>query len=210
MNNIDLEILGSPPFLNILNELDFNNTLNLNYKLGNNSKKVGVKVLFVDNLKIKEVKNYIIKNEPIILFLKNKDYIKKNYLRLLDFHISLELPIEILSFKEILNILVTKYTFFKKSKIIIKDYEIDSNTRCISRQNIKTKLTEKELELILALKNNNGLNKSFLLRSIWKHNFDLDTHVLETHLHRLRKKIYKYFKDRDFITEKNSLYYLKD
>jgi len=95
MNNIDLEILGSPPFLNILNELDFNNTLNPNYKLGNNLKKVGVKVLFVDNLKIKEVKNYIIKNEPIILFLKNKDYIKKNYLRLLDFHFSLELPIEI-------------------------------------------------------------------------------------------------------------------
>ena len=62
MNNIDLEILGSPPFLNILNELDFNNTLNPNYQLGNSSKKVGVKVLFVDNLKIKEVKNYIIKN----------------------------------------------------------------------------------------------------------------------------------------------------
>ena len=122
MNNIDLEILGSPPFLNILNELDFNNTLNPNYQLGNSSKKVGVKVLFVDNLKIKEVKNYIIKNEPIILFLNNKDYIKKNYLRLLDFHISLELPIEILSFKEILNILITKYSFFKKSKIIIKDY----------------------------------------------------------------------------------------
>ena len=133
MNNIHLEILGSPPFLNILNELDFNNTLNPNYQLGNSSKKVEVKVLFVDNLKIKEVKNYIIKNEPVILFLNNKDYIKKNYLRLLDFHISLELPIEILSFKEILNILITKYSFFKKSKIIIKEYEIDSNTRCIFR-----------------------------------------------------------------------------
>ncbi len=210
MNNIHLSILGSASFTNILNELEFNNILKTTSKLNHNEKKTLVKILFVQNLKIKDVKNYLLENEPIILFLNNKDYIKKNYLRLLDFHISLELPIEILSFKEILNILITKYSFFKKSKIIIKDYEIDSNTRCISRQNIKTKLTEKELELILALKNNNGLNKSFLLRSIWKHNFDLDTHVLETHLHRLRKKIYKYFKDRDFITEKNSLYYLKD
>jgi DNA-binding response OmpR family regulator len=47
-----------------------------------------------------------------------------------------------------------------------------------------------------------------LLKSIWKHSLDLDTHAFETHLHRLRKKIYKYFKDEDFIIEKNSLYYL--
>jgi hypothetical protein len=85
MNNIDLEILGSPPFLNIFNELDFNNTLNPKYKLGNSSKKVVVKVLFVDNLKIKEVKNYITKNEPIILFLKNKDYIKKKLFTVIRF-----------------------------------------------------------------------------------------------------------------------------
>ena len=132
----------------------------------------------------------------------------KNNLKLLDFHVNLELPIEILSFKEILNILITKYNFFKKSKIIIKNYEIDSNERSITKQNIKVKLTEKELELILVLNNNNGLNKSLLLKSIWKHNLDLDTHVFETHLHRLRTKINKYFKDKNFIVEKNSLYYL--
>ena len=78
----------------------------------------------------------------------------------------------------------------------------------LAKEKIKVKLTEKELDLILALNNNNGLNKSFLLKSIWKHSLDLDTHAFETHLHRLRKKIYKYFKDDDFIIEKNSLYYL--
>jgi len=98
--------------------------------------------------------------------------------------------------------------FLKKSKIIIKDYEIDSNERSITKKKIKVKLTEKELDLILALRNNNGLNKSFLLKSIWKHSLDLDTHAFETHLHRLRKKINKYFNDKDFIIEKNSLYYL--
>ncbi len=208
MNNIHLSILGSETFLNILNELEFNNVINSNNQLNHNNKKILVKILFPENLKIKEVRNYLLKNEPVFLFLNDKDFIKKNNLKLLDFHVSLELPIEILSFKEILNILITKYNFFRKSKIIIKDYEIDCNERSISKQKIKTKLTEKELELILALNNNNGLDKSFLLKSIWKHSLDLDTHAFETHLHRLRKKINKYFKDNNFIIEKNSLYYL--
>jgi DNA-binding response OmpR family regulator len=208
MNNIHLSISGSDLFSSILNELDFNNILELSSQLNHNNKKILVNILFTENLKIKDVKNYLLKNKPTILFVYHRDYIKKNNINLLDFHVVLELPIEILSFKEILNILITKYNFFKKSKIIIKDYAIDSNERSITKQKIKAKLTEKELELILALNNNNGLNKSFLLKSIWKHSLDLDTHAFETHLHRLRKKIYKYFKDEDFIIEKNSLYYL--
>jgi DNA-binding response OmpR family regulator len=208
MNNIHLSIFGSTLFSNILNELEFINTLN-SYNISNNrDKKILAKILFAENLKIKELKNYLLKNEPTILFLSDKDYVKKNNLKLLDFHVCLELPIEILSFKEILNILITKYNFFKKSKIIIKDYEIDSNERSISKKKIKVKLTEKELELILALNNNNGLNKTFLLKNIWKHSLDLETHAFETHLHRLRKKINKYFKDKNFIVEKNSLYHL--
>jgi DNA-binding response OmpR family regulator len=208
MNNIHLSILGSASFTNILNELEFNNILNPNRQANHNEKKVLVKILFTQNLKIKDVKNCLLQNEPIILFLNHKDYIKKNNLNLLDFHVCLELPIEIFSFKEILNILITKYNFSKKSKIIIKDYEIDSNERSITKQKIKVKLTERELELILALNNNNGLNKTFLLKSIWKHSLDLDTHAFETHLHRLRKKINKYFNDKNFIVEKNSFYYL--
>jgi hypothetical protein len=210
MNNVHLSILGSSTFTNILNELEFDHILNPNSKLSHNNKKILVKILFVENLKIKEVRNYLLKNEPVFLFLNNKDFIKNNNLKLLDFHVSLELPIEILSFKEILNILITKYNFFKKSKIIIKDYEINSNERSITKQKVKVKLTEKELELILALNNSNGLNKSFLLKSIWKHSLDLDSHAFETHLHRLRKKINKYFKDENFIVEKNSFYYLTD
>ena len=209
MNNIHLSILGSTTFSNVLNELQFNNILNQNNISNHSDKKILVKILFAENLKIKEVKDVLLDNEPIILFLNHKDYIKKNNLKLLDFHASLELPIEILSLKEILNILITKYYFFKKSKILIKDYEIDSNERSITKQKVKVKLTEKELELILALNNNNnGLNKSFLLKSIWKHSLDLETHAFETHLHRLRKKIYKYFNDKNFIVEKNSQYYL--
>jgi len=211
MNNIYFQIFGSTIFSNILNELDFNNILKASNQTNYNEKNNLVKILFVDKLNIKDVKNYLLKNEPIILFLNHKDYIKKNNLKLLGFHLNLALPIDILSFKEILKILITKYNFFKNSKIVIKDYVIDSNERCIIKQKTKVKLTEKELELILALNNNNnGLSKSFLLKNIWKYSSDLDTHAFETHLHRLRKKINKYFKDENFITEKKSSYYLVD
>ena len=202
MINNHLTILGSEAFSNILNELEFSNTIN------DNNKKFLIKIIFAENLKIKQVKNYLLENEPAIIFVTHKDYLKKNNLHLLDFHVCLELPIEIISLKEIINILITKYSFFKKSKIIIKDYEIDCNRRIVTKKKVNIKLTEKELELILTLNKSNGLNKSSLLKSIWKHNYVLETHALETHLHRLRKKIYKYFKDENFIIEKDSVYYL--
>jgi DNA-binding response OmpR family regulator len=167
-----------------------------------------VRIIFLEKLSLPDAKKYFLENVPTIFLLKNKDYLKKNNLKLLEFHISLFIPVEILSLREIINILLTKYNFFKKSKILIRDYEIDSNERSIIKEKIKVKLTEKELELILALNNKNGLNKSFLLKSIWKHSIDLDTHAFETHLHRLRKKMNKYFNDNNFIVEKNSLYYL--
>jgi DNA-binding response OmpR family regulator len=78
------------------------------------------------------------------------------------------------------------------------------------KNGIKAKLTEKELNLILILEKNNGLKKSFLLKSVWNHSLDLDTHAFETHLHRLRKKMKKFFKDTRFIIEKKSLYYLSN
>jgi DNA-binding response OmpR family regulator len=167
-----------------------------------------IRIIFVEGLQLTKVKKLFLNNKPTIFLLNNNNFLIKNKLRLLDFHVSLILPIEILSFKEILNILLTKYNFFRKSKIIIKGYEIDSNQRLIMKNGAKAKLTEKELELILALNKSNGLDKSFLLKNIWNHNSDLESHAFETHLHRLRKKINNIFKDNKFVVEKNSKYYL--
>ena len=208
MNNIHLHIIGSKCFSDLLNELDFNYSISFDKNLKYNDKNFLVRIVFVENLQLLEIKKLFLVNIPTIFLLNNKDFLKKNKLTLLDFHISLSTPIEILSFREILNILLTKYHFFKKSKIIINDYEIDSNQRIITKSKIKVKLTEKELELILALNKNNGLEKSFLLKNIWNRSSDLESHAFETHLHRLRKKINKFFKDSKFIIEKNSLYYL--
>ena len=208
MNNIHLHIIGSESFFNLLDELNLNYTISFDKNLKYKNQNFLVRIIFLEKLSLSEAKKYFLENVPTIFLLKNKDYLKKNNLKLLEFHISLFIPVEILSLREIINILLTKYNFFKKSKIIINDYEIDSNQKVIARDGIKTKLTEKELELILTLNKSNGLKKSFLLQKIWNHNSELETHAFETHLHRLRKKIDKFFKDKKFIIEKNSSYYL--
>ena len=210
MNNIHLHIIGSETFVSILDELDFSYNISHDKNLKYNNQDLFVRIVVVEKLQLIEIKKYLLENIPTIFLLSNKDYLKKNKLSLMEFHVALFVPIELLSFREILNILITKYNFFKKSKIIINGYEIDSNQRVIMKNGIKAKLTEKELNLILILKKNNGLKKSFLLKNIWNHSSDLETHAFETHLHRLRKKMNKFFKDTKFIIEKNSLYYLSN
>jgi len=210
MSNIHLHIIGSDSFYKLIKELDLNYVISLNSDTKYNIHHSLIKIIFVEELPLEQLKKLLFDNVPTIFLSNNKNFLIKNKLRLLDFHISLILPIDLLSFKEILNILLTKYNFFKKSKIIIKGYEIDSNQKIIMKKGIKAKLTEKELDLILTLSKNNGLNKSFLLKNIWNHNSDLESHAFETHLHRLRKKINNIFKDDSFVIEKNSKYYLLD
>jgi len=208
MNNIHLHIIGSETFVSLLDELDFNYNISSNRNLKYNNQDLFVRIIVAEKLQLIDIKKYFLENIPTIFLLSNKDYLIKNNLKLMEFHVALFVPIEVLSFREILNILITKYNFFKKSKIFISNYEIDSNQRVITNNGVKVKLTEKELELILTLNKNNGSEKSFLLKNIWKRSADLDSHAFETHLHRLRKKINKFFKDSKFIVEKNSLYYL--
>ena len=209
MNNTHLHIIGSKIFTSMLGELNLNYNISSGENLKFNRQDVFVRIIVVEKLQLTEIKKFFLENTPTIFLLNTKDYLIKNKLNLKEFHVALFLPIEVLSFREILNILITKYNFFKKSKIIINGYEIDSNQRIIFKNNIKTKLTEKELELILTLNQKDGLDKSFLINNVWKRSSDLESHAFETHLHRLRKKINKFFKDRDFIIEKNSLYYLR-
>jgi len=210
MNNIHLHIIGSQTFTSILDELNLNYNISSGENIKYNDRDAFARIVVVEKLQLAEIKKYFLENTPTIFLLNTKDYLVKNKLNLKEFHVALFVPIEVLSFREILNILITKYNFFKKSKIVINGYEIDSNQRVIMKGRIKAKLTEKELDLILILVKNNGLKKTSLLKSIWNHRSDLETHAFETHLHRLRKKMNKFFNDTKFIIEKNSLYYLSD
>ena len=121
MSSIHLHIIGSKAFSDILKELNINYIISTDKKLKYNNRDLLVRIVFVQELQLAENKKYFSENIPTIFLLNSKDYLIKNKLKLLNFHLSLFLPIEILSFKEILNILITKYNFFKKSKIIIKD-----------------------------------------------------------------------------------------
>ena len=137
MNNIHLHIIGSKTFTSLLNELDFDYSITSGENLSYNNRDFLVKIIFVEALQLSEVKKYLSENIPTFFLSNNKNFFIKNKLSLSQFHVSLSMPIEVLSFKEILNILVTKYNFFKKSKIIINSYEIDSNQRLITKNNIK-------------------------------------------------------------------------
>jgi hypothetical protein len=209
MNNISLTIFGSKTFFNLIKEIDFEYNIFLETdKTPKNKEHLNIKIIFPQNLKLSVLIDLLKENTPTILLLDNNNYILKNKINLLSFHMVLYFPLEILSFKEILKVLYTKYHFLNKSNIIINQYNIDSNQKIIFKNKIKVKLTEKELKLILTLNDGNGLDKSFLLKKVWNHNSNLDTHAFESHLHRIRKKINKFFKDKNFILEKNCLYYL--
>lgn len=213
MDNTQLHVFGSKIFYSLLKEIDQNQSIsffdkiNTNY-LDESSEKDIVRIVFPEKFSLADIKSLIDSNLPNIFLLQNNQYLIKNKLKLLNFNISLLLPIDFLSFKEILKILSIKYKFFKKSKIKIKDYLIDSNQKIISKNNLYTKLTEQELKFILILIENNSVSKKDVLEKVWKYKFPLDSHAFETNLHRLRKKMSTVFKDRNFIKEKNSLYYI--
>ena len=211
MNNLQLAIIKNKNFYDLANELDFDCSFfeENNFFLKNKSNtNLIVRIIFPENLTLKYNNNFFMENVPTLFLLQDKNFLVNNNLRPLSFHVVLDVPIDLFFFKEIISILKMKYIFFEKSKILINNYELDSNQRILSKNNKAIKLTEKELSLILALKKKNGINKSELLKSIWNYSSKVETHTFETNLYRLRKKIEKKFNDKNFIYEKDSFYYL--
>lgn len=213
MKNIHLHVYGSDLFVTLLKEIDLEYSIffkNHNFLEEDNSDLPDViRIVFAEKLKLSEFEQLLKKNIPTLIMLYNKKFLKENEVSILSFHQSLFLPIDIFSLREMIKIIITKHNFFKNSKTIIDVYELDTNQKIISRDGVAVKLTEKELGLILALKSAKGLNKSFLLKKVWNYNENLESHAFESHLHRLRRKIMKHFKDSQFIVQNNSLYYLR-
>jgi DNA-binding response OmpR family regulator len=111
---------------------------------------------------------------------------------------------------EKLNIEFLKYQFAEQSKVIIKDYTIDINGREMSSKNVKLKLTEKEINTIIYLsKLNKPISINELQTKVWEYHSDIETHTVETHIYRLRKKISKNFLDDNFIISNNNGYQIK-
>jgi hypothetical protein len=118
-----------------------------------------------------------------------------------------QFPIKISKLIEKINIQFLKLQFNEKSKIIIGKYYIDLNSRKLVTGNINLKLTEKETNIIIYLyQSNDAVGVEQLQSKVWDYQSKLETHTVETHIYRLRKKILKTFNDDNFIISKKNGY----
>ena len=110
---------------------------------------------------------------------------------------------------ELINIKLIKLKFNQQSKLVIKGYDLNLNSKFLSKDNLKLKLTEKEIEIILYLNNTKIKHKvADLQKNIWGYSADMETHTVETHIYRLRKKISDLFKDEKFILSHKNGYFI--
>ena len=158
-------------------------------------------VLFVDNEFLLNKKNIdLIKfesfNLPILFLNDSQSKTKKDIL----FDDELHFPFNILDLKKKVNDLLSSYKFNKNSSVNIKNYTIDKNLKIMKKDNVFINLTEKEVNLLVLLnEERKPLNKTLILKKIWQYSIDADTHTVETHIYRLRKKVLEKFGDREFI-----------
>jgi len=160
------------------------------------------RISFIDNENSlhKELKNY---NNYLII--SNKKYPDINNQFVLD-----NLPINIFKLTEKINIQFLKLQFSSQSSVKVKDYTIDLNSREMLINNTKLKLTEKEINIIIYLsKSNQPVSINELQKKVWSYQSDMETHTVETHIYRLRKKISSNFNDEEFIVSKKNGYQIK-
>ena len=132
---------------------------------------------------------------------------KKNNLNLKNSIYLESFPLKLNNLIEKLNIEFLKIKFSKQSKINISNYTIDLNSRIISSNNIELKLTEKEINTILYLsKKKEPINIKKLEKVVWEYQSEIETHTVETHIYRLRKKIFNTFRDQNFLISKKEGY----
>ena len=110
------------------------------------------------------------------------------------------LPINFVELQTKIVNLITAYKFNKNSSILIKDFKLDKNEKKLKKDNLFIVITEREVQLIELLFNEKKpMSKNIILKKIWKYADDADTHTVETHIYRLRKKILDKFHDESFI-----------
>ena len=187
MNNQNLIIYQFNPLYQILKELE----QDLNFKI---IESLNEKSL---NNQIEKLNNYLIITKKKILNVEHQFVFE-------------HLPIKIFKLIEKLNIEFLKKQFSVQSEFIVNDYKINLNSREILFHNTKLKLTEKEVNTIIYLsKIKKAVSIDELQTKVWGYQSNIETHTVETHIYRLRKKISKFFKDENFIISKKNGYQIK-
>ena len=193
-----VHVLEIPTLYKILNEIKEN----FSFKISNFEKIED----FLESLKQENIdldNSAILINENKMKFIQSKIN-KKNIF------ITPNFPIDIQKLVEKINIQLIKQKYNVQSNFNIKQYCLNINSRILSKENNNLKLTEKEIDIILFLyKNKKTTNVSVLQKEVWGYSPDLETHTVETHIYRLRKKIKDGFKDENFILSQKEGYLIK-
>ena len=196
MFNQSISIIEFPKLYNILKEID--DLFEFNIKNFKNATQ------FIDEI---NANNFSCVDSIIIIEKKNEKLItntnvNRNAILVLD-----QKPYKIEHFLDLVNTHLIKKKYNNQSKINIKNYTLNFNSRIISNEKNELKLTEKEIDIILFLNNNRTPQSIHVLQhKVWGYSVDLETHTVETHVYRLRKKIKDEFNDDTFIVSHNNGY----
>jgi len=215
MQNYSIITVGSPVFFDCMQEQKTEYNLQ-NLKSFKEVKEilktplidVYVFLFFVDDLEkldLKELKK--IKYPKIFFSKKSENFktIKKDNV-LSSF---LELPVNYQDLEKIIKLAILKFKFLFQSKVEIGKYNLDKNERTISYGKKSAKLTERELDIILYLSGKKeGATKQEIMKDIWSHGEEIDSHTYETHLYRLRQKLQSKLGDKKFISVEDGKYFI--
>ena len=195
MHSQKLHILNIPGLDKIFIEIKDYFDFDINYF---NEKKNLIK-------KIVEDKKFL---ENSIIIVKQKDFSSlKSKTNEKQIHCIAKFPIKISNLIDELNTRLIQQNYSAQSNIIINKYLLDINSRTLKKFENELKLTEREIDTIVFLKNQNKPVKvDVLQKKVWKYGEDLETHTVETHIYRLRKKIKDTFNDDKFIQSKKDGY----
>ena len=212
MDNLTISILGNQIFSEIISELKLFSKFkiksyeDLDSYAKNITQPEQLIIFFLTSANQKDYEKVSRYNFPLIIISKSP--ITQNKLPH-EFIEQSTIPLSILDFEKKIISLLARYKFKKSSLIHLCGYTLNKNERKIERNNLKLQLTEKEIDcLILFSQIDKPLSRSFILKNIWKYSPESDTHTVETHIYRLRKKILQKFGDNNFIKNNNSGYYI--
>ena len=212
MINSIISIFGNKIFLEIINEVKLFSQFKIQYYedldlcVQDAEKYNFLAIFFLNKKNISYFSNNKINNFPSILITESS--VPKSMLSS-ELSEQLKMPFTILEFEKKVISLLAKNEFRKNSLIQLDDYIIDKNERKIKKNDLELQLSEKEINfLILFSKNKEPISRNLVLKNVWNYSSKTETHTVETHIHRLRKKILEKFGDDNFIKNNNKGYYI--
>ncbi len=194
MVNQKLYIINLSKFYDIISELKEH--------IGYEISKFDNKEIFFDKYKSQSIS---IENSILIVHEKEYDFFAKNINE--DQIIKFKPPVNFFRFIENLNVRFIQKKYQDQSNVNVKDFFLDINSRELKKGKSSLKLTERETDMILFLNNSKKpVNVETLEKEIWQHSSELETHTVETHIYRLRKKIKAEFGNDDLIKSNKNGY----